>query len=105
MTRVDVGIDPKAVTEACVTLMKKHSELAVMIWSVDEGKNKALAYAGVPDALQKKLKASDWVKTGLSIVGGKGGGKPNAAQGQGPLIEKVPEAMAAVLKFAQSVTA
>lgn len=40
----------------------------------------ALAYAGVPDALQPKLKANDWVNAVLGVLGGKGGGKANVAQ-------------------------
>jgi len=39
-----------------------------------------LAYAGVPDALTSKLRANDWVNAVLGELGGKGGGKPTAAQ-------------------------
>lgn len=35
------------------------------------------------------IKAGDWVKDALPIIGGKGGGKPTVAQGQGPGIDKV----------------
>ncbi len=64
-------------------------------------KGKALAYAGVPDALAKQLNAGEWVKAPLEILGGKGGGKPTTAQGQGPNVEKVPEALRAAEDFAK----
>lgn len=35
------------------------------------------------------------------MLGGKGGGKPTSAQGQGPAVEKVPEAVAAAEAFAK----
>lgn len=41
---------------------------------------KALAYAGVPDAIVSKLKANEWVGAALAPLGGKGGGKPASAQ-------------------------
>lgn len=39
-----------------------------------------LAFAGVPEALTSKLRANDWVNAALGELGGKGGGKPTAAQ-------------------------
>jgi hypothetical protein len=42
-----------------------------------------LAYAGCPDSQTAKLKAVDWVNAVLADLGGKGGGKPTTAQGQG----------------------
>lgn len=64
-------------------------------------KGKALAYAGVPDSLSKQLNAVEWVKGPLAALGGKGGGKPTTAQGQGPNVEKVPDAIRAAEEFAQ----
>ena len=66
------------------------------------GKGKALAWAGVPTALTGKLSAGDWVKAALELLGGKGGGKPAQAQGQGPNIDKIGEAVEAAAKFAAS---
>ncbi len=65
-------------------------------------KAKALVYAGVPSELSKKLSAGDWVKAALEVLGGKGGGKPTTAQGQGPLVEKLPEAIKAAAAYADS---
>ena len=66
------------------------------------GKGKALAWAGVPSSLCKQLSAGEWVKGPLAALGGKGGGKPTNAQGQGPNIDQIPEALKAAEAFAQS---
>ena len=71
-------------------------------WMRHAGKGKALAWAGVPSSLCKRLSAGDWVKGPLAALGGKGGGKPSSAQGQGPNIDKLPEAMKAAEEFASA---
>lgn len=93
ITKVDVGLDAKAITEACNAIQKKHEGMAVMLLSADSEKEKAVAYAGVPKDLTGKLSAGEWVKSALEVLGGKGGGKPTNAQGQGPNWQKVDEAM------------
>lgn len=60
----------------------------------------ACAAAGVPAATAGKLKANEWVNAALEVLGGKGGGKPVLAQGQGPEVAKAPDAMAAAEQFA-----
>jgi alanyl-tRNA synthetase len=45
--------------------------------------------------------AGEWVKAPLSVLGGKGGGKGNLAQGQGPHIDKVADALRAAEAFAR----
>jgi alanyl-tRNA synthetase len=57
-------------------------------------------HTGVPAATSSKLKANEWVNAALSVLGGKGGGKPTAAQGQGSQIEKAADAAAAAEQFA-----
>lgn len=42
---MDVGLDTKAVMEACNAIQKKHANMAVMLLSADAEKEKALAYA------------------------------------------------------------
>ncbi len=60
-----------------------------------------LALAGVPDAMAQHFPAGEWVKAPLSVLGGKGGGKGNLAQGQGPHIDKVADALRAAEAFAR----
>lgn len=59
-------------------------DLAVMIFSVDEEKNKVLVYVGVPESASKRgLVVLDWLRASLAPVNGKGGGGKNGlAQGQ-----------------------
>ena len=54
----------------------------VLVASADEGKV-ALALGVTPD-LKDKLKAGDLVREISAVVGGKGGGRPDFAQGGGP---------------------
>ncbi|GLC41498.1 hypothetical protein PLESTB_001005000 [Pleodorina starrii] len=97
--RLDVGLDTKAVGEACCAISAKHPTLASLFVSVDAEKGKALAYAAVPDSMTDRLKANEWVSAALGPLGGKGGGKANSAQGQGPNVDKAEEALAAATAF------
>eukprot|EP00878_Enallax_costatus_P015464 GHUV01016198.1.p1 GENE.GHUV01016198.1~~GHUV01016198.1.p1 ORF type:complete len:245 (+),score=117.92 GHUV01016198.1:1379-2113(+) len=99
--QLQVGVDPKAVTEAWGVIEKKHGDkVAALFVSVDEVEGKALAYAGVPAAVSSKLKANEWVNSALAVLGGKGGGKPTAAQGQGSNVDKAAEALQVAEQFA-----
>lgn len=69
----------------------------------DAGKGKVLAYTGVPADMAKTMPAGNWLKVALDVLGGKGGGKPTNAQGQGPHIDKLPEAMSAAKAHAESI--
>ena len=64
------------------------------------GKGKVLVYTGVPADLSKRMPAGSWLKVALDVLGGKGGGKPTNAQGQGPDIDKLPKAMEAAKQHA-----
>lgn len=64
------------------------------------GKGKALAAAGVPDSMAKQFPAGDWLRGPLEVLGGRGGGKPNMAQGQGPNLDKLADAMRVAEEFA-----
>mmetsp|Transcript_19360 Transcript_19360/g.58510 ORF Transcript_19360/g.58510 Transcript_19360/m.58510 type:complete len:958 (+) Transcript_19360:236-3109(+) len=99
--RVDVGPDAKALQEASTAAQKEHPELPLILFSCDEGKGKALVFAGVPAMQSKALHAGQWLNAALAVLGGKGGGKPVAAQGSGPKVEAVEDAMAAAREFAQ----
>jgi len=92
----------KAVTDTC-------PRAAVMLMSVVDASGsepgKVGIIAQVPKALQDKgFKAGDWVRDVAAVVGGKGGGKPDQAQGGGTDTTKVKDAVqtarAVALKFA-----
>lgn len=60
------------------------------------GKGKVLVFAGVPKDLSTKLNAGQWLNAALAPLGGRGGGKPVAAQGSGP---KVPTSSCIYSRF------
>jgi alanyl-tRNA synthetase len=103
--RIDVGLDTNAVREAVTLVMDKHKDLAVMIFSVDEQKNKVLVYAGVSDsAARRGLVVLEWLRASLAPINGKGGGGKNGlAQGQGGNAAGINEAMAVAKAFAYKV--
>ena len=82
----------KTVTDTC-------PRAAVMLLSVVEPASgepgKVAVVAAVPGGLQAKLKAGDWLREATAILGGKGGGKADAAQGGGTDTTKVKDAIAA----------
>ncbi|KAL6774483.1 TSA1 [Auxenochlorella protothecoides x Auxenochlorella symbiontica] len=98
VTRLDVGLDAKAVQEAWNAIAKAHPSLPVLLASA--GEDKALVFAGVPKELAPGFPAGEWLKAALGAIGGKGGGKPTFAQGMGPEVGKLDEALAVAGKLA-----
>jgi alanyl-tRNA synthetase len=76
---------------------KAPSAVIVLGWTED---GKAGLLAAVTDDLTAKVKAGDLIKEAVALVGGKGGGKPNMAQGGGPEAAKLGEALALAKKTA-----
>lgn len=74
--------------------------ICLTLWCTAKPSGKALAYGGVPGSMTGMLSAKEWVGAALAVVGGKGGGKDQAAQGQGTLIDRVPDAMELAASFA-----
>jgi alanyl-tRNA synthetase len=93
---VEAGDDRQALQAAVKTVRDKLPRAAVMLMSVDEAGGKVAIMCAVPDTLiAKGLKAGDWLRDAAAIVGGKGGGKPDSAQGGGTDITKVNDAIKA----------
>ncbi|XP_076917026.1 alanine--tRNA ligase-like [Bidens hawaiensis] len=102
ISHVGVGSDTAAIREAVVKVMEQKG-MAVMVFSTDEQSKKALVCAGVPEKSDKsnQLKVLEWLKAALKPLEGKGGGgKGGLAQGQGPDIEHVDEAIDVAKSFA-----
>ena len=96
------GSDRAAMLGALDTIRAKRSHAAVLlIASTDDGK--VTVVAGSPEALiAKGLKAGDWVRVASEACGGKGGGKPDTAQGGGTDPAKIPLAIDTAAAFAAS---
>lgn len=66
---------------------------------ITEEDGKGAATAQVPKSLLDKVSANEWLKNTLDMVGGRGGGKPDSAQGQIPDGSKVDAAVAIATQY------
>ncbi len=93
---IEAGDNREALQAAMKTIRDKAPKAAVMLFSVDPAGGKVAIMTGVPEGLiARGLKAGDWLRDAAAVVGGKGGGKPDAAQGGGTEVGKVGEAIRA----------
>ncbi|MEO0631191.1 MAG: DHHA1 domain-containing protein, partial [Planctomycetota bacterium] len=97
--RIEAGEDRGALQAAIKVIAEKNTGSAVLLGSASH--DKVALIAQVPDALVKRgLKAGDWIRTTAEVCGGKGGGKPQQAQGGGTEPEKLREALKRAETFA-----
>ncbi len=90
---LDLGSDRAALEAAVNTVRQACPNKAIMILSPDEEAGRVSVMGVVPKPLiDKGLKAGDWVRAVAEILGGKGGGRPDAAQGSGSDLSKLKEA-------------
>ncbi|WP_457625177.1 alanine--tRNA ligase [Persephonella sp.] len=71
----------------------------VLLASVDKEKEKINLIVAVSKDLTDKIKAGDIIRQVASAVGGKGGGRPDMAQGGGTQIQKLEEAFKIFLEL------
>ncbi|MFM7785411.1 MAG: DHHA1 domain-containing protein, partial [Gammaproteobacteria bacterium] len=88
------GVDAKSL-RAAVDQLKQSLEDAVVLLAVEE-EGKVSLVAGVAGAAAGRMKAGDLVAELAPLVGGKGGGRPDMAQGGGPDVSGLPALLAAV---------
>ncbi len=79
------------------TLAERLEKCAVILGTESNGR--AVLIAKVVDA---PISAGDLVRVAAEAVGGRGGGRPNFAQGGGPHAEKLPDAIAKALDEARA---
>jgi len=90
---LELGSDRKALEAALKTLTSACPNKAVMLMSPDTDARRVALMATVPSGLVAKgLKAGDWIREVAGIMGGKGGGRPDNAQGSGSDLSKLKEA-------------
>ncbi len=85
------GIDQ--LRSACDSLRSRAGSAAILLAAENDGKVVLLA-AMTADVVGRGVKAGDLIKEIAPIVGGKGGGKPDLAQGGGTDTTKIGEAVA-----------
>lgn len=86
-TLVD-GADPKSLRDMLDKLRNKLESGVIVLFSAADGK--ASVIAGVSKDLTSRIKAGDLVKEISADLGGKGGGRPDMAQGGGADVEAIP---------------
>ncbi|MCW8886438.1 MAG: alanine--tRNA ligase [Motiliproteus sp.] len=88
------GVDPKSLRDTLDQLKNKLGSAVVLLSTVD-GDKVSLA-AGVTKDLVGQYKAGDLIKHVAAQIGGKGGGRPDMAQGGGTQPEALPAALESV---------
>ncbi|MBO6851389.1 MAG: alanine--tRNA ligase [Marinobacter sp.] len=88
------GADRQALMETADQLKNKLGEGVVVLASVEDGK--VTLVAGVTKSATGRIKAGDLMKHLAALVDGKGGGRPDMAQGGGNDPSRLAEALAGV---------
>ncbi len=94
------GMDAKSLREAVDALRNRLGDCAVVLAAAADGK--ASLVAGVNGAGLAKLKAGELISHVASQVNGKGGGRPDMAQGGGDDSPALIPALASVVEFARA---
>ena len=99
VSTIDIGSDRDALQAAVKTIQDRCPAAAVMLFG--PGDDKVALIAGVPKPLiDRGLKAGDWIKEVAPLLGGKGGGRPDSAQGAGPDSSNIKGAIKLARSFA-----
>ncbi|GHS82592.1 alanine--tRNA ligase [Pseudomonas sp. PAGU 2196] len=93
------GQDGKALLALVDQLKNKLGHAVILLGSEHEGK--VVLVAGVTKDLSSQLKAGDLMKQAAAAVGGKGGGRPDMAQGGGVDVAALDQALALAVPFAE----
>ena len=94
------GMDRKALMDAADKLKNQLQEAVVMLASVQDGK--VILIAGVSKSICKRFPAGDLMKEIAGQLGGKGGGRPDMAQGGGNDLSQLDAALKNVRAWVES---
>jgi alanyl-tRNA synthetase len=94
------GLDANAGRQLSDTLLARLKSGVVVLGRKDDGKVGIIVR--VSDDLTGRIKAGNIIKEIAPIVGGKGGGKPDMAEGGGTIPEKLDEAIETSLKVIEN---
>ena len=93
------GADPKSLRDTVDQLKNKLGKAAVVISTIANGKVSLVA--GVTKAETATIKAGDLLKHVASQIDGKGGGRPDMAQGGGNDVKALPSALESVVAWVE----
>jgi len=94
------GLDANGMRQLSDTLLARLKSGVVVLGRREEGK--AGIIVRVSDDLKDKVRAGNVIKEIVPVIGGKGGGRPDMAEGGGPEAEKLPEALDASYKVIET---
>ncbi|XP_067937856.1 alanine--tRNA ligase, cytoplasmic-like [Watersipora subatra] len=98
--RFEAGSNAKALDNAMKQFKALSPSTPAMVFSVDEEEGKILCMSCVPkEAINKGLKAKEWVEQVSPLLNGKGGGKDASAQATGSNISGCDEAMKLSIEY------
>jgi len=86
------GLQPNELRDLADVARAKLGKAVVMIATVDKEKGKVNFIVAVSKELTDRIKAGEIVREVAPVLGGKGGGRPDMAQGGGTDIDKLSEA-------------
>ncbi len=93
------GLDGKALLALVDQLKNKLGSAVILLGGVQD--EKVVLVAGVTQDLTGRFKAGELMKQAAAAVGGKGGGRPDMAQGGGSDASRLDEALALVRSFVE----
>lgn len=102
---VDIGADSKASIQVVNAVQNLAPEMAFLGVTEEEpgSGGKLMVFSVVPKTqVEGGFKADDWIRATLEPCGGRGGGRPNMAQGQAKDCQDVSGVVAAAKKFADA---
>ncbi|GLG96010.1 Alanyl-tRNA synthetase [Gryllus bimaculatus] len=92
----------KALDGALKQVRTLSPETAALFFSIDPDARKIVCLCSVPkNAVNRGLKANEWVGAVTGLMGGKGGGKAESAQASGSNIQNLAQALKTALDFAR----
>ncbi len=86
------NLQPNELRDLADVARAKLGKSVVMLASIDREKGKVNLIVAVSKELTDRIKAGEIIKNVAQILGGKGGGRPDMAQGGGTKVEKLEEA-------------
>lgn len=101
LSKIVEGADAKSLRDIMDRLKNKLGRSAVVLAGVNNGKISLVA--GVSSDATDVVKAGDIVKNVAGMIDGKGGGRPDMAQGGGTNIKALPKAMDSVYSYINEV--
>ncbi|XP_046676944.1 alanine--tRNA ligase, cytoplasmic isoform X1 [Homalodisca vitripennis] len=102
VAELNAGSNTKALDSALKNVRGQSPNTAAMFFSVDLDCGKIFCLSSVPKAaIDKGLKANEWVAAVSGLMKGKGGGKAESAQASGPNISAREEIISTARKFAE----